>query len=320
MGGPPAGGPIAAQDLVAEESLELASTTPRLPGLTHEGVAVGTPLYMSPEQHLGEPVDGRSDQFSFCVALYEALYAQLPFVGKTVTSLRYNIVKGKILPRPPASKVAAPVHAALLRGLSTKPEDRFPSMRELLTALSFDEARDPAAAPGERRRVTVGLFAFVVFSTLAQRAVRWLGIEPMRSMVIVALAFFLCLGSLAFRFRHMLLRNTFHRGMIVNGLVLAAQVVGLRLVGLILGLSLPQVMTLDLVALTAMSGMLAAMVLPSLWPIVALSAAVTLLAALQQRHAPTIAESLFPVVIFSAVLLWNRAARTPAAQESGRSS
>ena len=318
MGGAVAGGPVAARELAEDDTTDLASTTPRLPGLTQDGVAVGTPLYMSPEQHLGEAVDGRSDQFSFCVALYEALYGQLPFVGKNVSALRYNVVKGKVLPRPPASPVPAPVHAALLRGLAPTPDQRFPSMRELLNALSFDEARDPAAAPGERRRVTVGLIAFAVLSTLLQRSLRWFAVDPVTSTLEVAVAFFVCLGLLAFRVRRVLLNNAFHRGMIVTSLVLSGQIVGLRLVGRILRLPVSQVLTIDLVALTAMSCMLSAMVLPSLWPVVPVAAAVTLLAAWQQPYAPTIAEALFPGMIFAAVILWNRAARKPAVVEGGR--
>ena len=314
-----AGGPVAARELAEDDTTDLASTTPRLPGLTQDGVAVGTPLYMSPEQHLGEAVDGRSDQFSFCVALYEALYGQLPFVGKNVSALRYNVVKGKVLPRPPASSVPAPVHAALLRGLAPTPDKRFPSMRELLNALSFDEARDPAAAPGERRRVTVGLIAFAVLSTLLQRSLRWFAVDPVTSTLEVAVAFFVCLGLLAFRVRRVLLNNAFHRGMIVTSLVLSGQIVGLRLVGRILRLPVSQVLTIDLVALTAMSCMLSAMVLPSLWPVVPVAAAITLLAAWQQPYAPTIAEVLFPGMIFAAVILWNRAARKPAVVEGGRS-
>ena len=47
---------------------------------------------MSPEQHLRVAVDARSDQFSFCVALYEALYGERPFAGKTHLELRTSIL------------------------------------------------------------------------------------------------------------------------------------------------------------------------------------------------------------------------------------
>ena len=124
--------------------------------VTRTGTLLGTPAYMSPEQFMRAAVDPRSDQFSFCVALYEALYHQMPFAGKTLAQLRYRVLTGEPLPPPATSNVPRPVQAALLRGLRTQPEQRFASMRELLDTLNFDASVDPAAAPMTRRWLTLG--------------------------------------------------------------------------------------------------------------------------------------------------------------------
>jgi serine/threonine protein kinase len=95
------------------------------PGLdvevTSTGELIGTPAYMAPEQAKGERVDGRADQFSFCVALYEALYGERPAGVPSDT--------------PPRGGVPTRVHAAIRRGLAKSPDDRFDSMDALLREL-----------------------------------------------------------------------------------------------------------------------------------------------------------------------------------------
>ncbi|MGZ3406978.1 MAG: serine/threonine-protein kinase, partial [Polyangia bacterium] len=103
--------------------------------LTHAGAVVGTPAYMAPEQMRGEPPDGRADQFSFCVALFEALYGVRPFPGKALGELERAILDGQRL-RPRRKGVPRAVRRALARGLAGDPSSRFSSMSELLPALA----------------------------------------------------------------------------------------------------------------------------------------------------------------------------------------
>ena len=76
------------------------STDPRL---TQDGVVLGTPPYMAPEQSRGHDPDPRSDQYAFCVALYEALFGVRPFVADTRAQLEAAKRRGVPFPYPRAS-------------------------------------------------------------------------------------------------------------------------------------------------------------------------------------------------------------------------
>ena len=111
--------------------------------LTQTGALVGTPAYMSPEQLQGWQIDARTDQFSFCVALYEALYGQRPFSGHTMNELTANVLNGSLLTLPGPTKVPSWVREIVLRGLRVKPEERWPSMQALVTELEKGRTRAP---------------------------------------------------------------------------------------------------------------------------------------------------------------------------------
>ena len=104
--------------------------------LTTTGAIIGTPRYMAPEQLDGAVADERSDQFSLCLALWEALYGEHPFApaGVGFPALREAVLAG-VLRAPPSSKVPVRVKQALTRGLARDPAARFASVRELLVAL-----------------------------------------------------------------------------------------------------------------------------------------------------------------------------------------
>lgn len=101
--------------------------------LTRTGYAMGTPAYMAPEQHRGEPIDPRTDQFAFCMALTEALCGTRPIHGKTLAELLDSKLEIQV---PPHGRIAPHLRAVLQRGLARWPSDRYESMEALLHALA----------------------------------------------------------------------------------------------------------------------------------------------------------------------------------------
>jgi tetratricopeptide (TPR) repeat protein len=123
--------------------------------LTRTGELVGTPLYMAPEQFRAQRTDARTDQFSFCVALYQALYGVHPFASSRLGELMAAVTEGRIQPPPAKSAVPPWLRRILLRGLAADPASRWPSMDALIAALSHDPAR-------QRRRWLLGAAAIVL--------------------------------------------------------------------------------------------------------------------------------------------------------------
>ena len=112
-----------------------------------EGAAVGTPRYMSPEQHRGQPTDARTDQFSFAMALVEALTGRLPFSGPTLEAHRLRVCGGQ-LDRRAIDVLPRRIRGGLVRALSVNPADRFERIESLLAVLSSPRrgrARRPLA-------------------------------------------------------------------------------------------------------------------------------------------------------------------------------
>ncbi len=106
-------------------------------GEAHATGFMGTPAYMAPEVLAGHPPTTQSDQFSFAVALYEALFGTRPFVGETLPELIRSIGIGEMVALPPRAHVPRWLTDITLRGLAPNPADRYPSMKRLLAAIAF---------------------------------------------------------------------------------------------------------------------------------------------------------------------------------------
>ncbi len=135
--------------------------------LTKVGRVVGTPAYMAPEQYIPlgpHGVSAKTDQFSFAVSLYEALYGQLPFEGSDLFQICDEVRAGNVREPSRDSPVPGWVLRVLQRALRADPGQRYPSMTALLAALAADPAR-------RRRRILayaggVGLLGLAAYGVV----------------------------------------------------------------------------------------------------------------------------------------------------------
>ena len=81
---------------LAEAGGTSSDAVPAPTELTQTGAVLGTPAYMAPEQHDGKPADALSDQFSFCVSLYESLHVRRPFAGQTAGEIAAEIGRAHV--------------------------------------------------------------------------------------------------------------------------------------------------------------------------------------------------------------------------------
>jgi len=125
--------------------------------LTQDGALVGTPHYMSPEQFMGQRLDGRSDLFSVGVMLYELLTGQKPFVGEALTTVMHQVLK--TTPTEPCRlnpAVGESLSRVVMKSMSKKPQERYATGLAMAAALreSIKPIPDPvvmgfAEAPAE---------------------------------------------------------------------------------------------------------------------------------------------------------------------------
>ncbi len=145
-----------------EKALKLASTDSKSAmdssvnllseNLTQAGSVLDTMVYMAPEQMAKKVVDERSDQFSFCVTLYEALFGCRPFSGKKAKSL-YRNMKSQKFAKIKGVKIPKWLEDVIDRGLAFDGEARFESMDQLLEALANDPTVVHRELRAKRRRM-----------------------------------------------------------------------------------------------------------------------------------------------------------------------
>jgi tetratricopeptide (TPR) repeat protein len=135
----------------------------------HSSVA-GTPAYMSPEQLRGEPLDARSDQFGFAVALYEALTGAHPFGADRPNTSPERVLERIVSGTRPTGERALPawLRRILRRAMAIDPSERYPSMTAVVALLR--------ATPARRKRRLLAFGAAALVSATA--ALTWVRREP----------------------------------------------------------------------------------------------------------------------------------------------
>jgi tetratricopeptide (TPR) repeat protein len=128
-----------AGDTTGSSSAELSSSAAL--EATRAGRAAGTPGYMAPEQHLRLVLDARTDEFSWCVMAWEALYRERPYGGDLASGLVASVIAGNLRTPPSNADVPRWLRAILQRGLARAPSERYPSMAALLDAIAHGQSR-----------------------------------------------------------------------------------------------------------------------------------------------------------------------------------
>ncbi len=133
---------------------------------TQTGAILGTPAYMAPEQWTGGTITAATDQFAFCIALWEALVGERPYRGDT-----HDVLRAAVLAASPLGidKVPRSLRAILLRGLATDAAQRWPSMQALISALERVGRRHTRTIVGA---VALGVVAVAVLAVVAFREPR----------------------------------------------------------------------------------------------------------------------------------------------------
>ncbi|MBI2308246.1 MAG: serine/threonine protein kinase [Rhodocyclales bacterium] len=113
--------------------------------LTQAGSVLGTPAYMSPEQFMGQTIDGRSDLFSAGVILYQFLTGEKPFIGQLTTIMHKVLKEDPVAPSELNVQVPPEFDALVKKALAKRPDERFQNAEAFISALRTVGARSAAA-------------------------------------------------------------------------------------------------------------------------------------------------------------------------------
>ena len=151
-------------------------------GITRTGATLGTVAYMAPEHIAGHAIDQRADIWSIGVVLYELITGHRPFDGSNPLSVMKSITESE--PPPPSASLAdvpAAVDAIVMRAMAKRPEERYRSARELLSAFE---------SSGLSLSTATQTMPVMVPASRPPRAKRWLAAGAAAAVAIAAVSWF----------------------------------------------------------------------------------------------------------------------------------
>lgn len=284
--------------------------------VTRTGTVVGTPAYMSLEQFQGKPLDAASDQFAFCVALYEALHGISPYPRDQLPRLLAALTRHAVQP-PPDGRVPDWLHAAIVRGLAPTPADRWPSMEALLAELGRDREHDPDTARSQRLLFVASIATVIFASTVHGVFSTGLAIPTAERAFLLALVVGGGLGLAMLSVRHAVWASAFNRRVTVFFLSAIGVVIALRGATWALGADPRPTYVFELCALVALSALAVATVARWFAGITAVLAAASVLAVVFVDYIiPLYAAAT--VIASALVVLFTRARRPRRGAEVSR--
>ena len=289
--------------------------------LSQTGTLAGTPGYMSPEQYRCQATDPRSDQFSFCVALFEALFGRRPFAGDSVDELAAAVMGGKRREIPTTTAVPIEIQQAILRGLSTEPSARFESMDALLTALDVQAEHHPAGAKKARRSLSMAmlvatlLIAFgIVTRVIPSRFTAW-NLTALMGFVVALFG----VGMLVFR--RSLLANDFHRGLTRISFICVCTLFLTRLMAAVVHIEIQKYLAVDLMFFAGVTALLATYYFQRFWILFPCVVLCSFLTAFFPAYSFEIANVSYTLLPFFFISGWSAvASRTQLSSGKGKSS
>jgi eukaryotic-like serine/threonine-protein kinase len=257
--------------------------------LTATGALMGPPAYMAPEQWLGQPADARSDQFSFCVALFQAIYGHAPFVGDSMSELMVAVLEHEPTQVAGSERLPGTLHEAIVRGLDKLPERRWPAMEQLLQCIEAALMSAPpgvfAGRPPMLMAAMMPLFIAlpVVLITLeltglvAYTATSWAIVSAVQVFSLMALVTGL---------RRRVFELVNDRRVFALPFLVALFILGHRVIAWTTGSSLEVMFAYDFLATVAVGSIMTFLVERRVWPVIVLNVTLFVLAIAQPAWAP----------------------------------